>query len=153
MRKGDRNRLLQLLIAMPWKTDANGYAIIKRSHAIVFLTQGKIVARDETVHHKNEIKSDDSPDNLEVMTRAAHMRLHYKPVSHEIRKASWTAERKQKMSARMKGNKLSALVHRREGWTGERPAEYRAKASERMKRIWAERRARKAQEQTALTVH
>ena len=31
---------------------------------------------DEVVHHANEVKTDNHPDNLQVMTRAEHARLH-----------------------------------------------------------------------------
>lgn len=37
---------------------------------------GRKLKPNETVHHKNEDFSDDSPENLEVKTRADHSRLH-----------------------------------------------------------------------------
>lgn len=33
---------------------------------------------DEVVHHVNEVKTDNRIDNLQVMTRAEHARLHAK---------------------------------------------------------------------------
>lgn len=37
---------------------------------------GRYLRHDEVVHHRNGIKTDNRPDNLEVMTRAEHMRHH-----------------------------------------------------------------------------
>lgn len=37
---------------------------------------GRRLARDEEVHHVNEIKTDNRPENLVVMKRGEHQRLH-----------------------------------------------------------------------------
>lgn len=37
---------------------------------------GRRLREDEVVHHKNEVKNDNRLDNLEVLTRADHARLH-----------------------------------------------------------------------------
>lgn len=37
---------------------------------------GRKLRRNEVVHHKNGDTTDDRPENLEVMTRSAHSRLH-----------------------------------------------------------------------------
>lgn len=56
-----------------------------RIKSTVYVLRSRLVAGEklgrplhdwETVHHKNEDKLDDRPDNLEVLTHSAHMRLH-----------------------------------------------------------------------------
>lgn len=37
---------------------------------------GRKLAFEDVVHHKNENKKDNRPENLELMTRAEHMKLH-----------------------------------------------------------------------------
>lgn len=37
---------------------------------------GRFLTRDEVVHHINEIPTDNRPENLAVMTKAEHDRLH-----------------------------------------------------------------------------
>lgn len=37
---------------------------------------GRVITRDEVVHHKNKIKDDNRLENLELMTFKEHARLH-----------------------------------------------------------------------------
>jgi hypothetical protein len=41
---------------------------------------GRYLLYNEDVHHKNEDKTDNSPDNLEVLTKADHARKHVMPL-------------------------------------------------------------------------
>lgn len=38
---------------------------------------GRKLTRSDIVHHKNEIKRDNDPDNLEVTTRSKHIKEHW----------------------------------------------------------------------------
>lgn len=50
----------------------------KDEHRIVMEQKlGRELTSNEIVHHKNESKKDNDPDNLEVMTRAEHSKLHF----------------------------------------------------------------------------
>lgn len=40
---------------------------------------GRLLDPDEVVHHKNEIKTDNRPENLEVLSKAAHDRIPKPP--------------------------------------------------------------------------
>lgn len=54
-----------------------------RVHRVVAeLKIGRPLARNEIVHHKDHDVLNNHPDNLEVMTRADHARLHFKDSPH-----------------------------------------------------------------------
>ena len=57
----------------------NGYRKIGRkqySHIVAEKKIGREIRPDEVVHHINGIKTDNSPENLQVMTRSEHVALH-----------------------------------------------------------------------------
>jgi len=56
----------------------SGEGYVKRARLVVEERLGRYLSRDELVHHINEIKNDDRPDNLEVMTRSEHTTHHNK---------------------------------------------------------------------------
>ena len=41
----------------------------------------RLLGDDEEVHHKDGDKTNDSPDNLEVMTKVNHVRHHHPPIT------------------------------------------------------------------------
>lgn len=66
-------------------TDEHGYVRLwqrsqgklRREHRIVMeQVIGRPLARNEEVHHRNGDKSDNRPENLEILSSAEHRRLH-----------------------------------------------------------------------------
>jgi hypothetical protein len=47
-----------------------------RSHWVWYHVHGEWPPAGMVVHHVNENREDDNPDNLELLTRAEHCRLH-----------------------------------------------------------------------------
>jgi hypothetical protein len=70
------------------RIDAQGYVVVRvgvgrerREHRVVAETMlGRALCRGEVVHHKNGIRSDNRPENLEVLdSQSAHMKHHLTP--------------------------------------------------------------------------
>jgi hypothetical protein len=82
------------------RADRNGY--VKRADLVMEVKLGRVLEPNEIVHHLNGIKSDDSSDNLEVMTNSAHNLLHSaskkrprvrKPDSPSNRRYCWPSDK------------------------------------------------------------
>jgi hypothetical protein len=56
--------------------DKQGY--VKRANLVMEKKLGRFLVPGEQVHHRNKIKLDDSPENLEVLTARDHALLHGK---------------------------------------------------------------------------
>lgn len=97
----------ELVASLPWKMDARGYAIIKRSHLVTYLASGRTLNQGELVHHKNENKSDDRAENLEVMTKGEHARLHHPQKLGRYPGVEYTPELREKRRAQMLGNQIA----------------------------------------------
>lgn len=52
----------------------NGYAYEHDLIMVAFI--GRMLAPGEVVHHKNEVKTDNRIENLEILTGSEHVRLH-----------------------------------------------------------------------------
>ena len=59
-----------------YKNGYNKKGNIKQHRRIMEDYLGRKLKPDEIVHHKNGIKTDNRIENLEVMTRSEHSRLH-----------------------------------------------------------------------------
>lgn len=55
---------------------ARGGPYTKRCYLVMEAHLGRLLKADEEVHHKNEDKTDDRIENLQVLTKREHMRLH-----------------------------------------------------------------------------
>ncbi len=54
-----------------------GPAVYRREHDLIIeRIIGRSLVKGEVVHHKNEIKNDNRPENLQLMTISEHMKLH-----------------------------------------------------------------------------
>jgi hypothetical protein len=59
-------------------TLADGRRTTELQHRVVAAEKiGRPLRADEHAHHENEIKTDNAPDNLEVLTKAEHTRHHF----------------------------------------------------------------------------
>lgn len=73
-RRVTSNGYIELLDRAHPRARANGYVY---EHIVVAeRTLGRPLAADEVVHHRNEDRADNHPENLDVMTRAEHTAHH-----------------------------------------------------------------------------
>lgn len=72
-----------------------GGIYLRRSRAVMSSVLGRALLPNEHVHHKNENRSDDSPENLELISPADHN-------SHHKTGATHTEETKAKISNGLK---------------------------------------------------
>lgn len=55
---------------------ANPWGFVPQHRLIVERNLGRYLTKDEQVHHDDEVKTNNNLDNLFLMTRSEHMRLH-----------------------------------------------------------------------------
>lgn len=65
------------MIQMPGHHDADSKGYVREHRFLMEQILGRTIDKNEVVHHKNGIKTDNRPENLEVMTKADHVKLHH----------------------------------------------------------------------------
>ena len=65
-----------MLIHIPEHPRANKRGVVKRAILVLEEKLGRPLLPNMISHHRNNIRDDDNPENLEELTRAEHMRLH-----------------------------------------------------------------------------
>ena len=68
-------RMFVRVLSHPNADPANGYVL--RSRLVMEKQLGRYLTADEIVHHKNGDKSDDRPENLQVMSQSEHAKIHF----------------------------------------------------------------------------
>ena len=131
MRNGEYKKLEELTIGesvMPfYQKDfyKNGYRCLynfdkgwQSEHKIVAEQFDRELKTNEVVHHKNFDKTNNLPNNLEIMTDSAHKAFHLK-INNEI---IWSKENKQKTIEKIQNSKgyKNRKCHK---WNGEREGE------------------------------
>ena len=92
------------------KATNNGYVLLHR--VIVENELGRLLSDDEVVHHINEDKLDNRIENLQVMSKAEHTRLHRSTGRTKVQlKCPWCGE----LFARER--RQTHLVKRKNGYT------------------------------------
>lgn len=66
-----------VLVFMPEHPQASRSGYVRRSHLVMESALGRPIAPHEVVHHINEVRDDDRPENLEVLPSQAHHVRHH----------------------------------------------------------------------------
>lgn len=64
------------MVYLPEHPSATWTGWVRRFHAVWWLRTGEVITQGTVLHHKNEIKLDDSFENLEKMSHGDHTRHH-----------------------------------------------------------------------------
>ncbi len=73
---GHKSKAGYFYIWKPNHPSAEKRGYVNRSILVAEEKIGRFLKRNERVHHINEIKDDDRPENLEIMTEREHKSLH-----------------------------------------------------------------------------
>jgi hypothetical protein len=73
-------------VYLPDHPGANNRGYVLRSRIVIENKIGRILSRNEHVHHKNRNKLDDSEENLELTNSSIHAKEHLKDENFLIRK-------------------------------------------------------------------
>lgn len=85
-----------------------GRGRIPRARLVMEQTLGHRIPRSINVHHINGVKDDDRPENLTLLTRAAHLVLHRNEVHYKERPFEVSSEAGKKGAASRWKNHVKA---------------------------------------------
>lgn len=103
-----------VMLYRPTHPTSNGHGYISEHRYVMEQTLGRFLRPDEVVHHINHIKTDNRPDNLELVTRADHTRHHKPSTPAEMRRCSLEG-----CDRKHYGNGLCFIHNRRRARTGD----------------------------------
>lgn len=78
--KGIKKSLGYVLIYKPKHANSDKYGYIREHRYIMSKHIGRPIKQNEDVHHINGIKDDNIIENLAILTRGEHVRLHHKGI-------------------------------------------------------------------------
>lgn len=73
---GRGHRRGYVFVYVPNHPQADSYGYVSEHRLIAEQSIGRLIARNEHVHHINGIKDDNRPENLQVLPRGEHNRMH-----------------------------------------------------------------------------
>lgn len=62
---------------------ANSNGVIAEHRAVMSAKIGRLLTKDDIVHHKDDVKWNNEPDNLELTTRGEHLKKHHPPAKRK----------------------------------------------------------------------
>lgn len=65
-----------IMVHCPDHPHADRHGDVPEHRLVVEENLGRLLTRDEVVHHRNQVKDDNRIENLQVMIEADHLRLH-----------------------------------------------------------------------------